>query len=208
MGLGIPMILGIFIFLIVLYVIYSFGFFSKPGFVLQYVRKASAVNTGGEEVFTLPKRDGVHGTVVASKPLSLNGNIIEDFRFTLREGRIVGVSAAKGEDILRDAISVDEGASFLGEAALVPCDSPISRSGVLFYNTLFDENASCHFAFGSAYPCIRGAEDMSEEELAARGVNQSITHTDFMIGTPDLSITGTTHDSREIPVFVNGNFAF
>ena len=165
-------------------------------------------NIPTEEVFTLPKRNGVNGTVVASKPLSLNGNIIEDFRFTLREGRIVGVSAAKGEDILRDAISVDEGASFLGEAALVPCDSPISRSGVLFYNTLFDENASCHFAFGSAYPCIRGAEDMSEEELAARGVNQSIMHTDFMIGTPDLSITGTTHDGREIPVFVNGKFAF
>ncbi len=165
-------------------------------------------NIPTEEVFTLPKRDGVNGTVVASKPLSLSGNIIEDFRFTLREGRIVGVSAAKGEDILRDAIRVDEGASFLGECALVPCDSPISRSGVLFYNTLFDENASCHFAFGSAYPCIRGAEDMREEELAARGVNQSITHVDFMIGTPDLSIVGTTHDGKEIPVFVNGNFAF
>ena len=165
-------------------------------------------NIPTEEVFTLPKRDGVNGTVVASKPLSLNGNLIENFRFTLRNGKIVGVSAEKGEEILRDAISVDEGASYLGEAALVPCDSPISRSGVLFYNTLFDENASCHFAFGSAYPCIAGAEDMDEDALFARGMNRSITHVDFMIGTPDLSITGTTHDGREIPVFVDGNFAF
>ena len=165
-------------------------------------------NIPTEEVFTLPKRDGVNATVVASKPLSLNGNLIENFRFTLRNGKIVGVSAEKGEEILRDAISVDEGASYLGEAALVPCDSPISRSGVLFYNTLFDENASCHFAFGSAYPCIAGAENMDEDALFARGMNRSITHVDFMIGTPDLSITGTTHDGREIPVFVDGNFAF
>ena len=165
-------------------------------------------NIPTEEVFTLPKRDGVNGTVVASRPLSYNGNIIEGFRFTLRDGKIVSLSADRGEDVLRDATQVDEGASFLGEAALVPCDSPISRSGLLFYNTLFDENASCHFAFGSAYPCIRGAEDMDEDALLARGVNQSITHVDFMIGTPDLSITGTTRDGKEIPVFVNGNFAF
>lgn len=165
-------------------------------------------NIPTEEVFTLPKRDGVNGTVVASKPLSLNGNIIEGFRFTLKDGKIVGLSADKGEDVLRDATQVDEGASYLGEAALVPCDSPISRSGVLFYNTLFDENASCHFAFGEAYPCIHGAEDMDADALLAHGVNQSITHVDFMIGTPDLSITGTTRDGREIPVFVNGNFAF
>ncbi len=165
-------------------------------------------NIPTEEVFTLPKRDGVNGVVVASKPLSLSGNLIENFRFTLKDGKIVSLSAERGEDVLRDATQVDEGASFLGECALVPCDSPISRSGVLFYNTLFDENASCHFAFGSAYPCIRGAEDMDEAALRAHGVNQSITHVDFMIGTPDLSITGTTHDGKEIPVFVDGNFAF
>ncbi len=165
-------------------------------------------NIPTEEVFTLPKRDGVNGVVVASKPLSYNGNVIENFRFTLRGGKIVEVSAEKGEDVLRDATQVDEGASFLGECALVPCDSPISRSGVLFYNTLFDENASCHFAFGSAYPCIAGAEDMDEAALLAHGVNRSITHVDFMIGTPDLSITGTTRDGTEIPVFVDGNFAF
>ena len=167
-----------------------------------------SANIPSEEVFTLPKRDGVNGVVVAGKPLSYNGNIIEGFRFTLCGGKIVEVHADVGEELLRGATQVDEGASFLGEVALVPFDSPISNSGVLFYNTLFDENASCHFAFGSAYPCIAGAAEMSEAELLARGVNQSITHVDFMIGTPDLSIVGTTHDGREIPVFVNGNFAF
>jgi len=167
-----------------------------------------SANIPTEEVFTLPKRDGVNGVVVASKPLSLNGNLIENFRFTLKDGKIVSLSAEKGEDILRDATLVDEGASFLGEAALVPYDSPISNSGVLFYNTLFDENASCHFAFGSAYPCVKGAAEMDEATQLAHGINQSITHVDFMVGTPDLSIIGTTHDGREIPVFVNGNFAF
>ena len=167
-----------------------------------------SANIPTEEVFTLPKRDGVNGTVVASKPLCHNGNIIEGIRFTLRGGKIVEAHADTGEDILRDAISVDEGAAYFGEVALVPWDSPISRSGILFYNTLFDENASCHFAFGEAYPCIHGAGDKSPEELKALGVNLSITHVDFMVGTADLSITGLTHDGREIPVFVDGNFAF
>ena len=167
-----------------------------------------SANIPTEEVFTLPKRDGVNGTVAASKPLVLNGNIIEGIRFTLKDGRIIKASADTCEDILIDAINVDEGASYLGEAALVPYDSPISNSGILFYNTLFDENASCHFAFGEAYPCIDNAGNMSEEELKARGVNFSMTHVDFMIGTADLSITGTTSDGRCIPVFVDGNFAF
>jgi len=167
-----------------------------------------SANIPTEEVFTLPRRDGVNGTVVASKPLCHNGNIIEGFRFTLKDGKITSLHADRGEDILRDACTVDEGASFFGEVALVPYDSPISNSGVLFYNTLFDENASCHFAFGEAYPCLKGSGDMSEEELKAAGVNFSMTHVDFMIGTADLSVTGTTHDGREIPVFVDGNFAF
>ena len=167
-----------------------------------------SANIPTEEVFTLPKRDGVNGTVAASKPLCHNGNIIEGIRFTLRDGKIVEAHADKGEDILRDAISVDEGAAYFGEVALVPWDSPISQSGILFYNTLFDENASCHFAFGEAYPCIRDAGDKSPEELKALGVNSSITHVDFMVGTADLSITGLTRDGREIPVFVDGNFAF
>ena len=167
-----------------------------------------SANIPTEEVFTLPKRDGVNGVVVASKPLSLNGNIVEGIRFRLEKGKIVELHAGKGEDILRDATQVDEGASCFGEVALVPFSSPISDSGLLFYNTLFDENASCHFAFGDAYPCIRGAEDLDEDGLLARGVNQSITHVDFMVGTPDLTITGTTQDGKEVPVFVNGNFAF
>ena len=167
-----------------------------------------SANIPTEEVFTLPKRDGVNGTVDASRPLCHNGNIIDGFRFTLKNGRITEIQADEGEEILRDACTVDEGASYLGEVALVPCDSPISRSGILFYNTLFDENASCHFAFGEAYPCIRGGSAMSEDELKAAGANFSITRVDFMIGTPDLSITGVTRDGREVPVFVNGDFEF
>lgn len=165
-------------------------------------------NIPTEEVFTLPKKTGVNGRICSSKPLCHNGNIIENFGFDVKDGRIINVFAEKGEQILKDAISVDEGASYFGEAALVPYHSPISNSGILFLNTLFDENASCHFAFGSAYPCIKGAEGMSEAELEKAGVNFSMTHVDFMIGTADLSIIGTTHDGSEIPVFVNGDFAF
>lgn len=167
-----------------------------------------SANIPTEEVFTLPRRDGVEGVVCASKPLSLNGNIIEGIRFTLERGCITQLHADRGEEILRNATEVDEGAHYFGEVALVPFDSPISNSGLLFYSTLFDENASCHFAFGDAYPCIKGAEGLDEDALLARGVNQSIAHVDFMVGTADLSITGVTHDGREIPVFVNGNFAF
>lgn len=167
-----------------------------------------SANIPTEEVFTLPARGGVNGTVVASKPLSLNGNLIEGIRFRLEQGKIVEVHADSGEEVLRNAISVDEGAAYFGEVALVPYHSPISNSGILFYSTLFDENASCHFAFGDAYPCIRDAENLSEEELLAHGVNHSMTHVDFMIGTADLSIVGTTHSGEEIPVFVNGDFAF
>ena len=103
---------------------------------------------------------------------------------------------------------MDEGAGKLGEVALIPYDSPINESGILFYNTLFDENAACHIAVGEAYPCIENGENMSREELGERGLNYSITHVDFMIGTPDLTITGTTADGKEIPVFIDGNFAF
>ena len=165
-------------------------------------------NIPTEEVFTLPVRDSVNGTLAATKPLSLNGTVVEGFSFRVKDGKITEIHAAKGEDILRDAISVDEGASYFGEVALVSHDSPISRSGVLFLNTLFDENASCHFAFGDAYPNIRGAENMSEEELKSRGMNSSMTHVDFMIGSADLEITGITHNGREVAVFKNGNFVF
>ena len=123
--------------------------------------------------------------------------------------RVVGdVTLAKGVSVWYNAVlRGDEGASYFGEVALVPYDSPISNQKILFYNTLFDENAACHIAFGEAYPCLKGGQQMTKDELKARGLNDSITHVDFMIGTPDLSIVGTTHDGKEVPVFVNGNFA-
>lgn len=165
-------------------------------------------NLPTEEIFTAPCKTGVNGTVCAALPLVNNGSIIENIRFTVREGRIVEAHASRGEDVLNAAISVDDGARYFGEVALVPYDSPIRNSGLLFYNTLYDENASCHLAFGEAYPeCIAGGESMMREELDAHGLNHSLTHVDFMVGTEDLSIVGTTHDGRELPVFVHGNFA-
>ena len=165
-------------------------------------------NLPTEEIFTAPLKTGVNGTVCAALPLVNNGSIIEDIRFTVREGRIVEAKASRGEDVLNAAIAVDDGARYFGEVALVPYDSPIRSSGLLFYNTLYDENASCHLAFGEAYPeCIVGGERMTREELDAHGLNHSLTHVDFMGGTADLSITGTTHDGRELPVFRSGNFA-
>ena len=164
-------------------------------------------NIPTEEIFTAPLKTGVNGVVYSSLPLVNDGTIIDNFHFMVKDGRIVEAHAERGEEALRAAISVDEGASYFGEVALVPYDSPISSQKILFYNTLFDENAACHIAFGEAYPCLEGGQRMTKEELKARGLNDSITHVDFMVGTPDLSIVGTTHDGREIPVFVNGNFA-
>ena len=163
-------------------------------------------NLPTEEVFTLPERESAEGVVYASRPLVYDGTLIEGLRFTFARGRIAEVSARQGEAVLRGAVSVDEGAAYLGEVALVPHDSPISASGILFYSTLFDENASCHFAFGDSYPCIRGAETMTAEELRARGANSSMTHVDFMLGSADLSVVGTTRDGREVPVMENGRF--
>lgn len=166
-------------------------------------------NLPTEEIFTAPKRDEVDGVVYASLPLCLDGNVIRGIRFRLQGGRIVEAAAEEGEEFLKNAIAVDEGASFLGEAALVPFDSPISRSATLFYTTLFDENAACHFAFGRAYPMsVEGGLAMQKEELLKAGLNVSNTHVDFMIGTADLSVTGICADGREIPVLQNGNFAF
>lgn len=165
-------------------------------------------NMPTEETFTVPKRDGVNGRVVASMPLVLNGNIIDGFEFTLKDGRVIDFDAKKGRDFLASTLDTDEGSRFFGECALVQYDSPISNSKILFYNTLFDENASCHFALGKGYPCIKGAGEMSQDELRAAGVNDSIIHVDFMVGTPDLSIVGETRDGKRVPVFVDGNFAF
>ena len=166
-------------------------------------------NMPTEEIFSAPKRDAVDGVLAASKPLALNGNVIEGIRLTLEHGRIVGIHADTNEEVLRQAIETDEGAHYLGEIALVPVDSPIAQSGLLFYNTLFDENAACHFAFGQAYPaCVPGGDDLPEEELVRRGINVvSTMHVDFMVGTEDLSIIGTTKDGREVTVFENGRFA-
>lgn len=164
-------------------------------------------NIPTEELFTAPVKTGVNGVVYSSMPLVNDGAIVDKFHFVVRDGKIVECHAEKGETELRSAITVDEGASYFGEVALVPYDSPISNQKILFYNTLFDENAACHIAFGEAYPCLEGGQRMTKEELKERGLNDSITHVDFMVGTKDLTIVGTTHDGREIPVFVDGNFA-
>jgi aminopeptidase len=164
-------------------------------------------NLPTEEIFSLPHRDRVNGRVVASKPLSLNGNLVDGFWFQLKDGRIVDLHADVGEEVLRKSVALDEGSSYFGEVALVPYDSPISNTNILFYETLFDENAACHFAFGEAYPCIHGADKLSPKEQAALGINQSINHVDFMVGTADLEIIGTTPDGRQVPVFQGGNFA-
>lgn len=165
-------------------------------------------NIPTEEVFTLPHKLGVNGKVTSSKPLNYNGNLIENFNLTFKNGKIVDFTCEKGYDTLKNLIGTDEGTHYLGEIALVPFDSPISNSNILFYNTLFDENASCHLAIGEAYPtCLKNSENMNREALKNAGVNDSFEHVDFMIGTKDLSITGITKEGKEIPVFINGNFA-
>ena len=165
-------------------------------------------NMPTEEVFTLPKRTGVNGIVFSSKPLSYNGNLINDFSITFKDGKAIDFDAKEGKEVLSQLLDTDEGARYLGEIALVPFDSPISNSNLIFYNTLFDENAACHLAFGRAYPCIKGSENLSEEQLKELGVNDSLIHVDFMIGTADLEVTGYTNDGTEVSVFKNGNWVF
>jgi aminopeptidase len=166
-------------------------------------------NIPTEEIFTAPQYDAIEGVVYSALPLNLNGNLIEDFSLTFENGKIVKITAKKGYDQLKSLVETDEGSAFLGEVALVPYDSPISNMNLLFYNTLFDENASCHLAIGKAYPiCLEGGDKMTTEALKAHGINDSIVHEDFMIGTADLKIVGTTSDGRKITVFQNGNFAF
>ena len=154
-----------------------------------------------------PVRNSVNGTLAATKPLCHNGTVIEGFSFKVREGKITEVHAEKGEEVLKAAISVDEGASYFGEVALVPHDSPLSRSGVLFLNTLFDENASCHLALGRCYAeNIKGGYDMTEEDILAAGGNQSLNHEDFMFGTREMKVTGIKADGSTVEIFRNGNF--
>lgn len=166
-------------------------------------------NIPTEEVFTSPDRSRAEGVVYATKPLSYQGQLIENFSVRFEKGRVTEVRAEKGQAVLEHIINMDEGARYLGECALLPKESPISLSGVLFYNTLFDENAACHLALGAGFnECVEGFESMTPEELHALGVNDSVTHEDFMIGSDDLAIDGLTADGRVVPIFRNGTWAF
>ena len=166
-------------------------------------------NIPSEEVFITPMRGKAEGIVYSSRPLSWRGELIDNFSIRFEGGRAVEVHAEKNEALLRELICMDEGAPFLGECALVPYASPIRESGLLFYNTLFDENAACHLALGEGFAnCIRGYEDRTLEECRELGVNDSVIHEDFMIGTEDLCITGISADGRSIPIFRDGNWAF
>lgn len=166
-------------------------------------------NMPTEEVFTMPHKYGVNGTLKATKPLVYAGNLIEDFSFEFKDGKIISFKASKGEEILGKLLETDEGASYLGEVAIVPNSSPVSKTDTLFYNTLFDENASCHFAVGSSYPTnIENGVQMTDEELEAHGANTSITHNDFMVGSSELSIEATTESGEKLYILKDGEWAF
>ncbi len=166
-------------------------------------------NMPTEEVFTLPHANGVNGKIVSSMPLNHNGNLVNNFSLTFKDGLVVDFDAEQGYETLKELLDTDDGAKRLGEVALVPYDSPISNQNILFYNTLFDENASCHFALGKAYPiCVEGGNDMDIEALKLEGANDSLTHVDFMVGTSDLQIIGVKNDGTEVTVFENGNFTY
>ncbi|RXZ58029.1 aminopeptidase [Candidatus Borkfalkia ceftriaxoniphila] len=165
-------------------------------------------NIPSEEVFTTPRRGLAEGVVYSTKPLSYQGQLIENFHLRFADGKVTEAAAEKGEEVLKKMLAMDEGASYLGECALVPFDSPINESGLLFYNTLFDENASCHLALGRGFSmCVKGYENYSDEKIKELGVNDSMIHVDFMIGARDLSIEGETEDGARVPIFVNGNWA-
>lgn len=165
-------------------------------------------NMPTEEVFTAPDRRRVNGTVSSTKPLSYAGTTISGMSFTFKNGKVVDFSAAQGEEVLAKLLATDEGANYLGEVALVPDPSPISQSGITFYNTLFDENASNHLAFGSAYAFnLAGGTEMTEAQLEAAGLNRSQTHVDFMIGSAKMNIDGIRKDGSIVPIFRNGDWA-
>ena len=165
-------------------------------------------NIPSEEVFTSPKRGEADGVLVSTKPLSWQGTLIEDFSIRFESGRAVDCKARCGEEALKKMISIDEGAAYLGECALIGKNSPINKLGILFYNTLFDENASCHVALGRGFDCcVKDYDKYSKDELKSLGVNDSVIHVDFMIGADDLEITGITADGREISVFRDGEWA-
>ena len=166
-------------------------------------------NMPTEECFISPRRGSAEGIVYSSKPLSYQGQLIDGFSIRFENGRVAEVKAAQNEELLRKLVAMDEGASYLGECALVPYESPVNRSGILFYNTLFDENAACHLALGMGFiDTIRDYEQYTLDELHAMGVNDSIIHEDFMIGTADLDITAHCRDGRDVPIFRGGTWAF
>ena len=165
-------------------------------------------NIPSEEVFTVPHKDRVDGIVRATKPLAYQGTLIEDIEVRFEDGRVVEANAASGEEVFRKLLESDDGARRIGEVALVPYASPISQSGILFYNTLFDENAACHVALGQCYKdCMRDSDGASEDEIARRGGNSSIVHVDWMIGAEDTDVDGITASGDHVAVFRNGNWA-
>ena len=162
-------------------------------------------NIPTEEVFTLPHKFGVNGVVASTKPLVYGGNVINNFTLTFKDGKIVDFTAEEGYETLSNLISTDEGSHYLGEVALVPFKSPISDTNIVFYNTLYDENASCHFAIGTAYKsCIENGVNIPEEELDKYGINFSMTHVDFMIGSSDMDIVGETANGEKVQIFKDG----
>lgn len=166
-------------------------------------------NLPTEEVFSIPHKDRVEGVVSSSKPLSYAGNLIDDFQLSFENGRVVEYRAGKGEDTLRGLVETDEGSHRLGEVALVPHSSPISQSGVFFYNTLFDENAACHLALGRGVrSCLDGGPQMSEQQYTAAGGNDSLLHVDFMVGSDQLDIDGWQADGTQVAVMRKGEWAF
>jgi aminopeptidase len=180
----------------------SGGSVNKDG--VQFV-----ANMPTEEVFTSAKKTGVNGTVSSTKPLNYGGTLINNFSLTFKDGKVIDFKAEEGYETLKRLLDTDEGARFIGEVALVPHKSPISDTNILFYNTLFDENASNHLAIGSAYAfCIEGGKDMNKEELEQNGLNTSLTHVDFMIGSADMNIDGVYEDGKREPIFHDGNWAF
>ncbi|MBQ8292323.1 MAG: aminopeptidase [Bacilli bacterium] len=167
-------------------------------------------NIPTEENFCMPHNKKINGRVVATMPLNYSGKLIEDFYLDFKDGKVVAYDAKKELDALKSLIEFDEGSSSLGEVALISHNSPISNMNILFYNTLFDENASCHLALGASYTTtnLKDAEKYTEAELDALGSNQSNTHVDFMFGSSDMEVTGLTHDGKVVQIFKNGNFVF
>jgi len=166
-------------------------------------------NLPTEEVYTLPHRERVEGVVRSTRPLSCGGVLIEDFTVMFRNGKVVSLAAAKNEEVLKRVLEADEGASRLGEVGLVPDSSAISQSGVLFFNTLYDENAASHLAFGRGWKsCIQGGGEMDDDAFIAHGGNESVDHVDFMIGSPDMDVDGLTAEGNREPLMRNGEWAF